>query len=56
VSWNPPGGAVGDGVAALLRRGPRRALDADLVRFTSLLEAGRTTARGQRVTRADLTG
>lgn len=25
VSWNPPGGAVGDGVAALLRRDPKRA-------------------------------
>lgn len=56
TSWNPPAGAIGYGLAALLGRDPKRALDDDLVRFKSLLEEGKTTAHGERVTREGLAG
>jgi uncharacterized membrane protein len=51
LSYNPPGGALGHGVAALLGQDPKRQMDDDLVRFKSLLEDGRTRAHGQPVTR-----
>jgi uncharacterized membrane protein len=54
--WNPPGGALGYGLATILGSDPKRALDDDLVRFKSLLEARKTTAHGERVTREQLAG
>jgi uncharacterized membrane protein len=51
ISYNPPGGAVGHGVAVLLGSDPKQAMDEDLVRFKSLLENGRTRAHGQTVRR-----
>jgi uncharacterized membrane protein len=51
MRYNPPAGAVGHGVAALLGADPKHALDEDLVRFKSLLEEGKTSVRGQTVTR-----
>jgi uncharacterized membrane protein len=54
MSYNPPSGAVGHGLAALLGSDPKRAMDEDLVRFKSLLEEGRTRAHGQTVRREAL--
>jgi len=54
MHYNPPAGAVGHALASLLGSDPRRALDEDLVRFKSLLEDGKTSVRGQTVTREAL--
>lgn len=54
MSYNPPGGALGHGVAALTGSDPRSRMDEDLVRFKSLVEEGRTRAHGGRVTRDEL--
>jgi uncharacterized membrane protein len=51
IFYNPPGGAVGHGVAVLLGIDPKQAMDDDLVRFKSLLEDGRTRAHGRTVRR-----
>ncbi len=56
TSWNPPVGAIGYGVAAILGGDPGRALDEDLVRFKSLVEQGKTTAHGGTVTREEIAG
>jgi uncharacterized membrane protein len=54
LSYNPPAGALGHGLASLLGQDPKRALDDDLLRMKSLLEDGRTRAHGQAVTREQL--
>lgn len=54
LSYAPPGGALGHAAASLLGADPERALDQDLVRLASLLEEGKTTAHGERVTREDV--
>jgi uncharacterized membrane protein len=54
LSYTPPAGAVGHAVAALFGADPKSAMDADLIRLKSLLEEGKTTAHGERVTRDDL--
>ena len=41
MSYNPPGGWIGHGVAAAFGVDPKRSLDADLVRMKTLLETGR---------------
>lgn len=51
MHYNPPAGAVGHALAALLGADPKQAFDEDLVRFKSLLEDGKTSVRGQDVTR-----
>jgi uncharacterized membrane protein len=51
LSYTPPLGAIGHGIAALLGQDPRSAMTEDLVRFKSLLEDGRTRAHGRAVTR-----
>jgi uncharacterized membrane protein len=51
MSYNSPVGALGHPVAALLGKDPRHALDDDLVRFKSLIEQGKTTARDETVRR-----
>jgi uncharacterized membrane protein len=56
MSYGPPGGMVGHLVAKLCGADPKRAMDEDLVRFQSMLERGKTTAHGDEVRRADLSG
>lgn len=56
MSYNPPAGALGHAVAALLGGDPKRAMDEDLVRFKSLIEDGKTTAHGDTVDRRELAG
>jgi uncharacterized membrane protein len=41
MSYNPPGGWLGHGIAAAFGVDPRSSLDADLVRLKTLLETGR---------------
>jgi len=48
LSSNPPGGALGHLVAALFGADPKHAPGEDLVRLKSLLEHGRTSAKGAR--------
>jgi uncharacterized membrane protein len=49
MSYNPPGGAAGHVIATLFGDDPKHAMDHDLVRFKSLLEDGKTTAKGHEV-------
>jgi uncharacterized membrane protein len=41
MSYNPPGGWFGHGVASVFGVDPKRSLDADLMRLKSLIETGR---------------
>ena len=54
MSYNPPVGAAGHAVADLLGYDPETMMHEDLARFKSLIEAGKTTANGQTVTREEL--
>jgi uncharacterized membrane protein len=54
MSYNPPAGALGHGVATLLGSDPEKLMDEDLVRFKSLVEDGKTTARGETVRREEV--
>jgi uncharacterized membrane protein len=54
LSYNPPAGALGHAIAHLFGRDPKREMDDDLLRFKSLLEAGKATGRGEQVRRDDL--
>jgi uncharacterized membrane protein len=54
MHYNPPAGALGHAVAHLMGKDPKKAMDDDLLRLKSLLEAGRATAHGQTVTREEL--
>jgi uncharacterized membrane protein len=54
MSYTPIGGVIGHGVATLLGADPKRAMDDDLVRFKSLFEHGKTTARAGTVRREEL--
>jgi uncharacterized membrane protein len=40
MSYNPPGGWLGHGIAAVFGVDPKRSLDADLVRMKTLIETG----------------
>ncbi len=40
MSYNPPAGALGHGLAVLLGRDPKRQLDDDLMRMKNLIESG----------------
>ena len=40
MSWQPPAGALGHGIAALLGADPRRQMDDDLARMKSFIERG----------------
>jgi uncharacterized membrane protein len=40
LSYNPPGGAMGHALAALLGADPKRQIDEDLVRMKTLIETG----------------
>jgi uncharacterized membrane protein len=53
MSYNPPGGWIGHGVAAAFGVDPKRSFDADLVRLKTLIETGTTphdAARSDRTT------
>jgi uncharacterized membrane protein len=54
MSYNPPAGALGHAVASLLGSDPKTAMDEDLVRLKSLMETGKTTAKGREVTHGRL--
>ncbi|MFT3774189.1 MAG: SRPBCC family protein [Minicystis sp.] len=54
MSYNPPAGTVGHLVASLFGADPKHAMDQDLVRFQSLLERGKTTARHHEVRAEEL--
>jgi uncharacterized membrane protein len=49
LSYDPPGGTVGHGVAFFLGDDPKSQMDEDLVRFKALLEEGETEAGGETV-------
>lgn len=50
MSYNPPAGAIGHGLASILRVDPKTAMDEDLLRMKALLEKGRARAHGRVVT------
>ena len=50
MTYTPPAGALGHAVAELFGVDPAHALDDDMVRLKSLLERGKTEARGEEVT------
>lgn len=54
LTYNPPGGVIGHTLAALFGTDPKHALDDDLIRLKSLLEAGKATAHGHEVRRDDI--
>jgi uncharacterized membrane protein len=56
LSYNPPAGAVGHAIARLFSSDPGIALDDDMARFKSLMEIGKTRARGKRVRREQVAG
>lgn len=54
MAYNPPAGVVGHAIAKLFGKDPKREIDDDLVRFKSLLEAGKATGRECTVTRDEI--
>jgi uncharacterized membrane protein len=56
LSYRPPAGALGNGLAALFGKDPKRALDDDLARLKSLLEQGKATGRMGPVRKDELRG
>lgn len=54
MTYSPPGGFLGHTVASIFGMDPKHQMDDDLVRFQSLLEHGKTTAKGREVTLDDL--
>lgn len=56
LSYNPPAGALGHAVASFFGVDPKHAIDRDMVRLKSLLEADRTSVEGATITRAETGG
>jgi uncharacterized membrane protein len=54
MSYNPPAGTLGHVVAALFGADAKHALDEDLLRLKSLLENGKASVHGKRVTLDEL--
>jgi uncharacterized membrane protein len=54
MSYNPPAGVIGHGIATFFRVDPKTAMDEDLVRMKTLLESGKSRAHGQTVTVEEL--
>ena len=54
MAYAPPFGMLGHGVAKLFGVDPKRQLDTELVRFKSLIEQGKATARGRTIRREEL--
>lgn len=55
MGYTPPVGAVGHVVATLFGVDPKQAMDDDLARMKTLLEEGKTTAKGQEVRKEEVT-
>jgi uncharacterized membrane protein len=55
MGYTPPVGAVGHVVATLFGVDPKQAMDEDLARMKTLLEEGKTTAKGQQVRKEEVT-
>jgi uncharacterized membrane protein len=53
MDYTPPAGVLGHAVATLLGENPRQQMNDDLNRLKHLFEQGKTTVKGQRVTRDD---
>jgi len=51
MTYNPPAGLVGHGVASMMGTDPKQSMDEDLVRLKSLLETGKTSAKGEEIYR-----
>jgi uncharacterized membrane protein len=51
MEYSPPAGAAGHVVAKIFGKDPKSEMDADLARFKSLMEQGKTTAKNQEVKR-----
>jgi hypothetical protein len=51
MAYTPPAGVAGHAIAKMFGKDPKTEMDADLARFKSILEEGKTTAKNQRVTR-----
>lgn len=56
ICYNPPLGMLGHFVAMLFGDDPKHALDEDLVRLKSLIEDGKTHAKGREVTLEEVLG
>jgi uncharacterized membrane protein len=54
MSYSPPAGVLGHALASLFGTDPKREMDDDLVRLKSLIEFGKTRARGSTIRREDL--
>ncbi len=54
--YTPPAGILGHMTASLFGADPKHEMDEDLVRFKSLMEAGKTRVHGQTVTRDEVSG
>jgi uncharacterized membrane protein len=54
MAYTPPAGVVGHAVANIFGVDPKSAMDEDLVRLKSLLEEGKTSTSGQKVTRGQI--
>lgn len=54
MTYKPPAGAIGHAVAGLLGSDPIRMMDEYLMRFKSLIEAGKTTSHDQTVRKEGL--
>jgi uncharacterized membrane protein len=54
LTYRPPGGMLGHGVARLLGADPKQEMNDDLLRFKSLIELGRATGHVERVTREEI--
>jgi uncharacterized membrane protein len=50
MSYSPPAGALGHVVASVVGVDPMSSMNDDLVRFKSLVEHGKTTAKGETIT------
>jgi uncharacterized membrane protein len=54
LSYNPPAGALGHLAALLFGADPKSPMDEDLVRLKSLIEQGKASAPGKKLTRDEL--
>lgn len=54
LTYRPPAGMLGHAAALLFGSDPKSRMDEDLVRFKSLIEAGKTTAHQKTVTRDEV--
>lgn len=54
MGYTPPAGAVGHAIATIFGVDPKHAIDDDLARLKTLLEQGKTTAGGKKVTRQEV--